>query len=262
MDMQEWGPYKLNTDDDIQNFQIGDLYFWIQRKDDEVWIGHEYHNSHTGHPKKKVNPPENLAWSRWAPRNISDSINIMPAFPDMPLVINSDYPLKVTPGGSIAIFTRIPIWLRISMGQSNSVLTELPTVNLSRTWFGTPLEGELCYWSTTKARRSLENVEAKPYLANCPIQVSNKSEDDLSFEKFCFRVERLKIFRYANELWADKSHLSYHGEEQHSDITMSGELPEGMEKGELLSTPRKPIQKSLATRTFHKIFDDSFIFGR
>lgn len=262
MDIEQWGTFPLAANREVQFITAGDLNFWIQRQDDEIWIGHLHSRNLKSENGDNISPPDDLVWSRWAPRDISDAIKIMPVFPDLPMVINSDYPLRVTPDRDIHIFTRIPVWLRISIGKKDAVLTELPTVKLSRTWFGTPMEGELCYWSTTKARRSLQDVEKKPHLVSCPIHITNRTAEDLNFKKFCFRVERLKIFMAGDQLWADETRIVYQGEEQNSDITMSGKLPKGMEKGKLLTPPRKPIQKSLATRTFRKIFDDSFIFGR
>lgn len=262
MNIQKWGPLQLGEDEEIQYFAAGDLRLWLKRDGDEIWISHEHKKYEIEKKASIKSPPADVEWSRWAPKEINDSVTLLPAFPDLPLVINSEFPLRVSPGSSIQIFTRLPIWLRISMGKKDMLLTELPTVKLSRTWFGTPMEGELCYWAATKARRSLSNVERKPYLVSCPIQITNKTNEDLDFEKFCFRVERLKIFSYKDELWADETRIVYQGEEQHSDISMSGRLPKGMEKAELISPPRKPIQRSLATRTFRKIFDDSFLFGR
>lgn len=262
MNMQDWGSYQFENDK-IKYLNTGHLHLWIRRRNDEVWIGHQYgEGSNDGRNFEDEKPPAELEWARWAPKDNPDTIKIMPVFPDLPMVISSEYPLKVASGSSITIYTRIPVWIRISAGKSAGTLIELPTIKLSRTWFGTPMEGELCYWSTTKARRSLEAVEKKQHLVSCPIVIANKTAEDLSFEKFCFRVERLKIFKYGDELWADETRITYQGEEQHSDITMSGKLPKGMEKGELINGPRKPIQKSLATRTFHKIFDDTFLFGR
>lgn len=262
MNIREWGPLQLSNDGEVRTFEAGDLRLWLKRKGDEIWISY-HHKKPEGEDKGPAKmPPADVEWSRWAPKEIEDSITLLPVFPDLPLVVNSEFPLRVSPGSSIQIFTRIPIWLRISMGKKDMLLTEVPTVKLSRTWFGTPMEGELCYWATTKARRSLSNVERKPYLVSCPIQITNKTNEDLDFEKFCFRVERLKIFSYQDELWADETRIVYQGEEQHSDISMSGRLPKGMENAKLISPPRKPIQQNLATRTFRKIFDESFLFGR
>lgn len=261
MDIQKWGRHSLQTDK-VQYLKVGDLHLWMQQKKDEVWIGHRY--DHKGLEEKRTNhdAPEDLEWSRWAPKEMEDSVTLLPAFPNLPLVVNSEFPLHVSPGSTIQIFTRVPMWLRISMGKKDRVLTELPTVKLSRTWFGTTMEGELCYWATTKARRSLSNVERKPYLISCPIQISNKTDEDLDFDKFCFRVERLKIFSWQDELWTDETRIVYQGEEQHSDISMSGKLPKGLENAELVSPPRNPVQRSFATRTFRKIFDESFLFGK
>lgn len=261
MNIEKWGAFPLSAGEETDFYELGDLRLWLKHKDEEIWIGHR-HVEHGETAATPGTPPTDLEWARWAPKDPADSIKLMPAFPELPLVVNSEYPLRVNPGGSIQIFTRIPVWVRISVGKKDTVLTELPTVKLSRTWFGTPMEGELCYWATTKARRSLSNVERKPYLISCPIQITNKTEEDLDFEKFCFRVERLKIFSYEEELWSDETRIVYQGEEQHSDINMSGRLPKGMENAKLISPPRKPVQRSLATRTFKKIFDESFLFGK
>lgn len=212
MNIEKWGSFSLSSSEEASAYVLGDLKLWLKLKDEEIWIGHRYAEhgeNNTGIASKA--PPEDLEWARWAPKDPVEQVKIMPVFPDLPLVVNSEYPLRVNPGGSIQIFTRIPVWVRISIGKKDTVLTELPTIKLSKTWFGTPMEGELCYWATTKARRSLSNVERKPYLVSCPIQITNKTEEDLDFEKFCFRVERLKIFSFDEELWSDETRIVYQG---------------------------------------------------
>jgi hypothetical protein len=138
----------------------------------------------------------------------------------------------------------------------------MPTVKLSRTWFGTPVDGELCYYATTKARRDLSRADKKPYVVTCPILISNKSHEELNFERFCFRVERLSMYEHRDELWADETRIIYQGEDLRSDVIMTGRLPEGIKKNQLLAKPRKQIKKSLATRTFKRLFEDTQIFGR
>jgi hypothetical protein len=154
MNMQDWGSYQFENDEN-KYLSTGQLHLWIRRRKDEVWLGHRYRDGAVeGHSYLDEKPPADLEWARWAPKNNPDTINIMPVFPDLPMVISSEYPLKVASGSNITIYTRIPVWIRISAGRNAGTLIELPTVKLSRTWFGTPMEGELCYWSTTKARRS------------------------------------------------------------------------------------------------------------
>lgn len=242
---------------------VGNLRLWILLKDGDIWVGYIHANPEdSAPPKTRLKPPEDLDWARWATKNEIQEIQISPVFPDIPLVVKSEYPLKISPSARVQIFARIPIWIRITVPQNNYQLIEIPTVKLSRTWFGTPLEGELCYHATTKARRDLSQIEPKSYLVNCPILVSNTSEDDLDFENFCYRVERLSIYQHDKELWADETQIIYHGESLNSDVIMTGKLPQGIDRKRLLTKPRKEIQRSFATRTFKRIFEDTSLLGR
>lgn len=256
MDSEIWGEVSLQ-EGEIRYFSLGDLHLWLRYRDGEIWIGHGYKGELRGSPDGKT-PPEDVEWSRWATKSASGNIRIQPVFPDLPLVVNSEYTLKLSPETQIQIFTRIPIWIRLIQAETNYQLTELPTVKLSRTWFGSPVEGELCYHAVTKARRDLTRIDKKPYLVTCPIWVTNKSMEELNFERFCFRVERLSIYEHNNEFWADETRIIYHGENLNSDIIMTGKLPDGIQKKQLWTRPRKEIKKSLATRTFKRIFQTYF----
>lgn len=256
-----WGTFKLEKNS-ARFLKAGPLLLWIKQMGDEIWLGHLYEEELPAGEKPSGEPPESIEWARWALKSAVDELTVMPAFPDLPIVVRSEYPLRVAQNASIQIFTRVPVWLRVHSPKHDYTLTEIPTLWLSHTWFGTTLEGELCYWLKTKARRTLDKVEAKEYVVNCPIWITNRSENDLDFEKFCFRVERLGIYAKANQLWADETRIIYHGDEQNSDITMTGKLPEGINKKDLLAEPRNPLKHSFATRTFKKLFDDTTLIGR
>lgn len=255
-----WGNTILE-DEQIHYFSVGDLHLWLKYRDEEIWVAFGYKGEVTEKISDK-RPPDDIEWSRYAHKSTSNEVKILPVFPDLPLVVHSEFGLKVSPETKIQIFTRIPVWVSISLANNNYRLIELPTVKLSRTWFGTPVEGELCYHATTKARRDLSHVDRKPYLVSCPIVISNKSEDELNFENFCFRVERLSIYERNDEFWADETQIIYQGEDFHSDVIMTGKLPEGISKKELLTKPRKQVQKSLATRTFKRFFKDNSLLDR
>lgn len=255
-----WGEQIFTEDDAIQYLSAGNLHLWMKTHNKDIWIGHRY--TRDGDHPYSEQPPEDLEWARWSVSSGTININLSPVFPDRPVVVFYEYPLKVLPNVTLQMYTRIPVWVRISLAKSGYMLTELPTVKLSKTWFGTPVEGELCYWSATKARRSLSGVEKKSYVINCPIKITNKSSEDLDFDKFCFRVEQLKIFDYEEALWADETLITYQGEEMISNITMTGKLPAGMGDGTLLNGPRNHVRRNLAARTFYKIFDEPFNLGR
>jgi hypothetical protein len=258
-----WKTYTIEADKPALHLSMESLHIWIKRKDQEVWIAHkhEQEGESLNKPVEEISP-DKIKWARWAHKSENEDIRISPVFPDLPVIVSSEYPLKVAKNAKIQIFSRIPVWLQVSLAKSKYVLTEIPSIKLSRTWFGNPQEGELCYWLSTKARRSLAEVENKPNVINCPIWISNETIEDLDFEKFCYRVERLSIFDVKSELWADETKIEYNGEEQHSDITMTGKLPANIGKGELMNKPRNPVSKSFATRTFKMFFDDTFISAR
>jgi hypothetical protein len=248
-----WGKRTLETDK-MEFVSIGNLRLWLLFKDDDLWIGYR-HVAEGMDISEDQSPPKDLGWFRWAMEGDIQSIQLLPVFQDKPLVVKSEYPLTISSGTEIQVFARIPVWIRISLARNNHQLMEIPVVQLSRTWFGDFTEGELCYHATTKARRSLSKVDPKPYLVNCPIQISNKSGEDLNFGNFCYRVERLRIFKNEDELWADETQIVYQGESLNSDVVMTGKLPKGITQQQLLTKPRKAITKSLATRTFKRLFD-------
>ena len=254
-----WGTISL-ADGQVKYTTIGALHYWLKSKNGEVWIAYGY-DAELPSPVSEEAPPEELTWSRWAGSGDASEVQVTPVFADKPLIVHSEYPLKVSPGAKIQIFSRIPVWVRIATAEDYQ-LVEMPTVKLSRTWFGTPVEGELCYHATTMARRDLSDVDKKPHVVSCPIVIQNKSDEELDFEHFCFRVERLSMYEYEGDFWADETQIVYHGADLNSDVIMTGKLPQGLSKQHLLSKPRKKIQKSLATRTFKRIFEDTMSWGR
>lgn len=257
-----WKTYPIKAGEPALHLSLGDLNVWIKKRDEEYWIAYKYTDGALSDLSPEEDTNNGLEWSRWSHKSTDEDIKISPIFQDRPVIIGSEFPLKVAPNSKIQIFTRVPIWIQISLAKSNYILTEIPSIKLSRTWFGSREEGVLCYWLTSKARRSLAEVEDKAYVINCPIWITNKSSEDLDFEKFCFRVERLGVYRAKGELWADETKIVYHGEELNSDITMTGKLPSNFGNAEQLSKPRNPQSKSFATRTFKMLFDDTFVSAK
>ncbi len=258
-----WKTYDPEQEHPGLHINIESLHLWLKRKGDELWVAHNYDKEGIDFncPIDEIET-DMIKWSRWALKSPESDLKLTPVFPNLPIIVSSEFPLKIAPNSRIQIVTRIPLWVQVSQEKTKYILTELPSSILSRTWFGNPLEGEICYWLTTKARRNFAELEYKPNLINCPILIVNKTNEDLNFEKFCFRVDHLGIFNANDSLWADETKIEYFGEDMNSDITMTGKLPENVGKGERISKARIPINKSFATRTFKKLFDDTFISAR
>jgi len=255
-----WGIH--NFEDGILNyFSAGDMDFWIKIESGEIWLTHLYSSGSDSTSGK--NPPDEAVWTRWALKHDVNELKFVPSFPDYPLVIKPEYSMVVLPEARIQIFTRIASWVRIETAEKRpQLVTELPTAVYSKTWFGTPFQGELSYATTTKARRVLPAHTYKNHLINCGIQIQNKSDENLDFNKFCFRAEHLDIFEHAGTLWGNDTTIVYQGEEQLSDIKIDERMPDVARAGKKVATARKPENRGLASRTFHKIINELPLIGR
>jgi hypothetical protein len=108
------------------------------------------------------------------------------------------------------------------------------------TWFGTPMEGELCYALRSRARREREDVEAEPWRAICPVRVRNQSKELLKFERLCLRVQYLMLFQDEREgLWASESGVTYRGDNDWSRVSHARSAPSHWAAPELVSASRE-----------------------
>ena len=239
----------------VHNWAIGDLNLWCKRTSQEIQFAQNRFPPNDDGTKIKE-PPEDISWSRFALKKEHPLIRISPLFPDRPVVVKPETLFKLTQGIQARIYVRVPIWLKIELTTREPItLVEIPTVVLSNTWFGSFLEGELCYWISSSARREIEPDPKRNYLAICPIQMANKSEIDLSIEKLCLRVANLSLFFDGKQLWSDETKVTYKGEEATSQIEFSGKPPIEAPAAEIIAPPRSPIKKGLVAQTFSSLKD-------
>jgi len=92
-------------------------------------------------------------------------------------------------------------------------------------------------------------------LSICPIQIINRSEDELLVEKICLRVEQLTLFTLKNQLWANETKTSYRGQAEDSEIEFSPKPPPDAPSARLVSTPRATTTKSFTAKTFASLKD-------
>lgn len=247
---QPWDDINLKQDSGITR-EIGNVSLGFRKNGDEVWI-----TSQDASKIKKAGKEseKDLIWSRWVLKNDETRLSLLPLTPDHPVVVVPEYAFRLVRNATARIYVRIPLWIGI-VSSDGSKLTEVPSVTLTKTWFGNAAEGELCYGISTTARRNINNEDIQPFQMVCTINIHNKSKEDLQVEKICFRVERLSIFLKDNCFWSDETDINYHGEQQHSDISMTGKVPREAKGGKKITDPRNPAKRSLTVRTF-KILKD------
>jgi hypothetical protein len=171
--------------------------------------------------------------------------------PDRPLVVRPDRALTILPGQSTIFFLELPVWFRLSAtGHQPARIFEEPLSALTRTWFGDPVTGELCWGLATRLHHALDSVIASAYIAVCPLMIENSSETDLAFEKICIHAENLSIFLGDHRLWTNSLHAVFMGPEQSTQMEIVHTPPEFEPGLRLVSEARQPSAGWNIRRTF------------
>lgn len=245
-----WNAIPLKEDMKYEK-RIGTLYFRIEVEDNELWIGYQYEDDREENSANEEIIDEDLEWHRWSFATLPDSLRLKPYLPDKAMVVHSEYPQRLLPGDQARIFVGVPSTIRFESDRDREhPLLELSSERLSRTWFGDRVEGELCYWWSTRARRKVPEMKKEKTRIGCPVKIINKSDEELYFEKFCHRVTRLQVYLYEEGLWTEETEIAYKGEEDLSDVTVQGRLPREFKGAEKIAPAREEARRSLAVRTF------------
>ncbi|RMI15118.1 MAG: DUF432 domain-containing protein [Calditrichaeota bacterium] len=245
-----WKAYPLPGDDPLF-IRIGSLHLWIRSTTDELWLAYRHQESANG-AEATSEPsafpvPEDLQWHRWTFSHKSFEFHLRPIFPDLPVVVKPEYPFRVTPEVRTKIYIRVPLWVQVRL--KDTVITEIPSVVLSHTWFGSFTDGELCYWISSAARKKIDPDPTRPFLAICPVHIRNRSDEELLVEKICLRVKWLSLYLLEDQLWANEARVNYRGRESVSEIEVFRRPPPEAPGAKLITPPREE-SRSFAAKTF------------
>jgi hypothetical protein len=161
-----------------------------------------------------------------------------------------EYQINLTPGKDARFFMSIPVWVQLLCGdRDGSLLAEIPSQLLSKSWFGDTLSGELCYAVTSRARRELDPDNLANYLIRSPVTLCNWGTALLELQHLYVHVEHLRVYGGKN-LWSNEVTLSYTGGEKPEMTTYADEAPSFEENCELLSEERVVYQSSFLKKSF------------
>lgn len=211
-----WGAHPLGGEEPL-SVELGPLRVRVRLREDEVWIAHA---------ADEVPGAAEEGWLRWPMAEAPDRVHLAPVLPPRTLVAEPEVPFRLLPDTRARVFVRVPLWVRIrANGAEGPILTELPSVVLSDTWWGDLSEGELCYWLGTTARRSVPEDVFAPHLVVCPLQLVNRAHDDLPVERIALRVGHLSVFAQDGRFWSDETRVRYRGVDEGSRVDVSGRPP-------------------------------------
>lgn len=250
-----WGAHSLAENGDVLTVRVGPLVVWARMRSEEVWLAHEPGDwSRAEEEPAEEPPPESEGWTRWPVPDAARGIRLSPAFPPRPVVVKPELSFRLLPRTTARIYVRVPLWVQVTVPRGgNTRLTEIPTLTLSDTWWGEFSDGELCYWLPTSAQRRVRPGTVGPHQAVCPLDLSNRSGDELEVEKVALRVAHLSIFRADEGFWADATRVRYRGAEEGSEIEVTGRAPESAAGAVPVTEPRSPLTRSFRARTFSRL---------
>ena len=196
--------------------------------------------------------PEETDVRRFGFRLPPDSLELVPALADRPVVVSPEAPLMLPPDEEVTVFVSTPLWVRVVAGDRESVLLDEPTHRPSDSWFGpSTMEGELCYASRTNARMNLENLPVRPHRAISVVRVKNGSTTDLNIEKLRLPTPQMSVFVTAKgRYWTEGVTLERHEKDEPAAVRFDQGPPDEAPDATLAAVPRSPSQRGLLTRTF------------
>ena len=248
-----WGGRPVPAQGELQRLDIGPLTVWLHAEDGELWITHA-RAPEGQEPDRSL--PDDAQWSRWALPEVGSHLNLSPVFPDRPLVVKPEHAFTLMRRARARIYVHVPAWVRVEImdhaGGRRAILTEIPTVRLSETWWGDVRDGELAYWLMTKGRSKLTPDLFNTHMVISAVQLDNRSEDDLQVEKLSLRAEHLSVYEQEGWLWAEEVRVEYHGEDEGTDIHMDDNPPPEA-AGATEISPARVQARSFKARTFARL---------
>jgi hypothetical protein len=197
--------------------------------------------------------PASSEWRHYLSQE-SGPVRPQPVLPDRGIVVKPDRSLTLLAGERSQFFLEIPVWFRMNAGGERQVqVFEESLAVLSNTWFGDPVNGELCYSLATRLHQDLSSTAPKAWCAVCPMAVNNDAAADLAFERICLHVQNLAVFRGAERLWTNSLSVLFRGADQASQIQVSPGPPE-FEQGLVpAAAARQPAESWDIRKTFSRI---------
>jgi hypothetical protein len=182
-----------------------------------------------------------------------DTLRFVPRTPDLPVVLRSDEPIVLGVTAAMEFEVLLPVWMEIrhapgtARKREESVLFDIPSRSLKRSWFGTPESGEVAYaWSfSPETKRRYQR-----HLLAVPVRIVNRSNSPLRFERFLLRVVHLAVYRIGDRLATNEVTVNFKGSEQLSVISFEPSESVVRRGGELLSAPRENSGTDMIRKSF------------
>jgi hypothetical protein len=240
MNADLWGPIQL-PDGGERTYSLGETEARVVRK------GEAYRVSLNGNARAVQELP------RWRTVQCSRGAELLmvPATPDLPVVIRPDEQIALAMGSEAEFRIRIPAWIKLlvrSENQGEESVVDVPCRDLKRTWFGTGEAGELGYSLSFTPESSAPTPRD---MFTVPVRIVNASQSVLLFERFLLRVIHLDLYQTASGLATNGVTVQFKGREQLSQIMFEPRTSAARRyNGTHVGTSRVPVERDVIKKSF------------
>jgi hypothetical protein len=241
-----WESWEL-AEGERRSWAFGPLRIWAEAAEKEWKLAWSLLDD--VRKRRSAPPPPDPEWARWAAPGRDSVLQFSPVLPDLPLVARPENPFRILPNERARVFVSVPAWVRVTAGRdAHHVLVDVPSRVLSKSWLGSPTEGELCLWTRTRARR--EWGDTPEHIVTAPLVLANRSRETLRVEKVFIRLPHLSVYDAEGVLWADTTHVAYTGTDETDTVKEEGEAPLEAPEAARLSPPRSRPREGLMAFSF------------
>ena len=257
-----WGSFKIDSGQSKQ-WRIGPLTLIVHRLNGDWRVGHQREENFditnvTWEITDTALLPENLENnSRYILQDSTGILIITPRLADRPVIIRPHMPFNLAAGEKVTLYISSPLWMALSVGDSEKTLDEFAIQRPSDTWFGpSTLEGELCYASTTHCRLYLEELPQRAHRAITPVVINNLADTALSVERINLPAPLLQLYSSKNnQLWTPNISLVREKDGDMAALNIDKNPPKEAEDALQLSEARTSMDNGVLFRAFNAIFN-------
>ncbi len=253
-------PYTLASGQ-TQYHELGQVRLWVTLLDQEWQVRSQTLGADTdpvtwsqsiGHTL----PSADVQLQRFIRSGESEAVTFIPAVASLPTVIRPYHPVTIPAGGRCVIYVGTVVWMKVCVGESQSVLTEIPLGTPSLTWVGrNTMEGELCYSSPSFARLVLEAVPKRPWRAVTPVTIVNRREEPLLLERFSLPTPLLSLhLNDRGQLWTPGVTVVCETEMNSASLNVDTKLLPAAGVCQRVGPAREEMARGRLVRAFDRIF--------
>lgn len=256
--MRPWSPRTLAEGQTLR-YHLPPLELWIQRTGEECRIGSLPASSEAqpGTIEDVAAFPAEIDLLRFAVPADMNRLSVRPMPPDRSLVVRPAESLSILAGHATELFVSVPLFWNVALGREVGApvsLCEIPSVTLTKSWFGENTAGESCYALKTRALHALGEDAGELNRFYCHIRLRNGGSSTFLLERFCLQTPALALYAGAdNKLWSSDVKVSLRGGGTPAVVTHSDRSPAGAPGSRLVSPARHKVSQKFVLRALDQI---------